>query len=50
MVKSLSFPINSISPGRSAGSLPGLRCVDFRPIEVVFFSKKVGFKRNFTIL
>ena len=39
------------SPGRSAGSLPGLRCVDF-PIEVAGFfpSKKWDSKGDFTIL
>lgn len=46
MVKSLSFPINSISPGRSAGSLPGLRCVDFRPIELFFFHQKSGIQKG----
>jgi len=44
--------IPQLSPGRSAGSLPGLRCVDFRPIEVAGFfpSKKWDSKGNFTIL
>ena len=44
--------IPQLSPGRSAGSLPGLRCVDFRPIEVAGFfpSKKWDSKGDFTIL